>query len=117
MMYILLLCYLICGSLGMVLTKYGGKQSELHILKSGFTANVHWLFMLGLVLYVISFILWIIVLQKFRLTYISPIAYGITFILLIGFSAVILHEKITTQQIIGAAMIIGGVIVASIPPK
>lgn len=111
--YILLIIYVLFSSLGMVLIKKGGNNSLVKFTSKNFEISITWLVVLGLLMYLISFILWIVVLQLFPLTYISPIAYGLVFISIAVFSYYILGVKLTKAQLIGACFIIVGIFIAS----
>lgn len=111
--YILLVIYVLFSSLGMVLIKKGGSKSLISLTSKKFEISLTWIVVLGLVMYLVSFVLWIAILQLFPLTYISPIAYGLVFISIAVFSYYILDIKLTKGQLIGAAFIIGGIFVAS----
>lgn len=111
--YILLIIYVLFSSLGMVLIKKGGSNSHVSITSKNFEISITWVVVLGLLMYLISFILWIVVLQLFPLTYISPIAYGLVFISIAVFSYFILGIKLTKGQLVGAAFIIMGIFFGS----
>lgn len=113
MTYLLLVIYVICSALGMILIKSGGQAVGLNIDKIGLGIKCSWVFILGVSLYLLSFILWTIILQKFSLTYISPISYGILFVVTAILSYFMLNETMNVTQVIGVIMIIVGVIVAS----
>lgn len=115
--YLLLIVYIFASSLGMVLIKKGGNISRVSIGKSDFSVQISWLFLIGIIFYVLSFILWVVILQLFPLTYISPVAYGLVFIAIAIFSYVILDTKITKMQLISAFLIILGIIIGTIGSK
>ena len=110
MLYVIFSIYILLTSLGMVLIKYGGGFTSFELNKSNIDIHINYLFIIGFLLYIFSFLLWIYILQKFKITFISPIAYGLTFIALILFSYLIIGDTINFRQIIGTVIIIGGVI-------
>lgn len=67
----------------------------------------------GLILYGISFTLYLYILSKFEVSYIYPIITASIFILLITFSSLLLNEPITVKKVAGILIIIVGIIVAS----
>ena len=97
----------------MVLIKKGGSNSLVDFTSKKLEISITWVVLLGLLMYLISFIIWIVVLQLFPLTYISPIAYGLVFISIAVFSYYILGIKLTKAQLIGAAFIIVGIFIGS----
>lgn len=111
MPYFLLIIYVLFSSLGMVLTKKGGGDSVIRINSKQFDVSISWLVFIGLLMYVISFVLWIFIIQRFPLTYISPISYGLVFISIAIFSYYILGVKITKEQFFGSLLIITGIII------
>lgn len=113
LIFFLLLTYSISGALGMVLIKKGGNKSTISIEDNTLSINLEYKLFAGVLLYVISFILWIIILQVFPIVYISPIAYGLNFIFIALFASFMLKEKIKFIEFIGVATIIIGVIFVS----
>lgn len=111
--YILLVIYVLFSSLGMVLIKKGGTKSLISLTSKKIEISLTWIVILGLLMYLVSFVLWIAILQLFPLTYISPIAYGLVFISIAIFSYYILGIKLTKGQLIGAIFIIAGIFIAS----
>jgi EamA-like transporter family. len=71
----------------------------------------------GFILYVVTFFLWLIILQKFNITFVSPIAYGIAFIMICIISYFLLGEMISGIQYLGVILIIIGVLIMSITNK
>ncbi|MFW7370738.1 EamA family transporter [Vagococcus fluvialis] len=63
---------------------------------------------LGLMCYLISFILWMIIISKSDVSYIVPLGLGLTNVLILVGSMVVLKESINVYGIIGIVMILGG---------
>lgn len=101
----------------MVLIKKGGSSSKFVINKSDLGIQISWIFILGIMLYILSFLLWIYILQQFQLTYISPVAYGLSFIFIALFSYLILKSPISKIQIVSALLIISGIALGTIGTK
>lgn len=114
---ILVILYSIIGSLGMVLIRLGGITSNVLIEQLNVRFNISILLLIGILVYFISFFLWMIILQKFNLTFISPIAYGLTFLFTSLFSYFLLGEVIIGIQYIGVILIIIGVVIISVFKK
>lgn len=112
--WILLIIYVLASSFGMVLIKKGGANTSISFSRDIFGLQVSWGLLFGIVFYLISFILWMFILQMFNLTYISPVAYGITYIFIIFFSKLFLSERISKYQIIGVVLIVSGIFIASL---
>lgn len=114
LVFLVLLAYSVLSALGMVLMKSGGKSTKFEKRKNGVSLDLDYGLFLGIVMYFLSFVFWIIILKLFPVVYISPIVYGINFLFIVFFSSILLKEKITLHGIIGAITIIIGVIFASI---
>src|SRR3989338_1348563 len=69
----------------------------------------------GLLLYAVSFFLYVFVLSRLQLHVVYPIAAGTTLVLITLASYLLLKETITIIQIIGIAAILIGVILVLIP--
>lgn len=114
LIFLLLLVYSVFSALGMVLIKKGGKRSGVSNLDKRLTINLDYKLFIGILLYIISFILWILILQIFPIVYISPIGYGLNFIFTAIFAFIFLGEKVNSKEIIGVVTIIIGVILVSV---
>lgn len=111
--YFLLIIYVLLSSLGMILVKKGGRNTTIGFDNKKLELSITWFVVIGLIMYILSFILWIVILQLFPLSYISPIAYGLVFISISIFSYYILGIKITKEQLVGGVFIIIGIIIGS----
>lgn len=114
---LILIVYLLTSSLGMVLIKKGGIDVKASILNDKMDISITWIFLIGVILFVMSFFLWIYVLQFFSLTYISPVAYGLAYILITFFSIVFLGEKFNIKLFLSGVIILFGIILATIGNK
>lgn len=114
MMWIIFIIYVFSSSLGMVLIKQGGEKTSMKIIENGFQLSINTYFIMGIFLFLLSFFLWVLILQHFKLTFISPVAYGLTFLMLSFFAYVMLNEQVTIYNLIGAALIICGVVISYI---
>lgn len=114
MLIILLLAYAISGALGMALIKRGGKGSFIRSIDKKINMKLDYELFLGIALYILSFILWISVLQLLPIVYISPIAYGLNFIFIALSAFIILKEKVVFMEVVGVLTIIIGVVLVSV---
>lgn len=111
---IIFILYVVLSSVGMVLIKKEGANVSINIGGSSFVSSFSWLFIIAILMYVISFFLWIYVLQIFPLTYISPMAYGLVYVCIALLSYYLLNEIIDLKMWIGCFLIILGVVVSSV---
>lgn len=111
MKVILVVTYLLFSILGMVLMKKGGNAGSIAINNGNVGLSINAISFVGLLFYVISFALYTKVVTTFDLSYISPLITGISQILILIASWGFLKETISKQGIIGAVIIIIGIIV------
>jgi len=114
MVYFIIILYSILSALGMVFMKLGSDNAIVNKKKEGFLIFINYKMFVGMLMYFLSFIFWVLILKLFPVVYISPIVYGINFIFIVIFSYLILKEKVTGKGILGAIIIIIGVIITSI---
>lgn len=111
---LVIILYILCSSFGMILIRKGGLDSTFKISTTKIDLNFSWLFFLGMALYFVSFVFWLYILQLFPLTFISPVAYGVVYIVIAVLSALILKENISPKMIVASILIVTGVFIASI---
>lgn len=108
----LMLINVMLGTFGQVLLKSGinvvHKLGPLSLPNFFLQSFLSPLVLGGLILYLISLFLWLIVLSKADLSFAYPLI-SISYILVIIFSGVFLHEVIGPARVIGALLIIAGV--------
>ena len=108
---ILIALYVVFAVGGSTLIKYGGisKATALFTLP---VVNVHMSLVsfLGIVFYGLSFLLYILLLNKFDLSFISPVTVGLVYVLLMVTAAIIFKEDFTIVKTIGCALILAGIL-------
>lgn len=107
---ILLGLYVITSSLGLIILKLGTASGFLVSHQNNkivFNFNLHTI--AGLVLYGISFFMYIYLLSKNDLGYIVPMAAAFVYIFIFIGSYLIFHEIFTITKILGIVLILGGV--------
>lgn len=115
---LLMLIYVICSALGLTLLKLGLNNKVLFSFNSsGLEIKFPMLFIIGAILYICSFLLNMIVVSKFNLSYAYPISAGLIYIAIIVFSVLLLKENVTITQIIGMAAILIGKYIMKAPKK
>lgn len=110
---LLFIIYVILSSSGLILFKLGSSNLTIGIQNSIFSMNVSLTTILGMLCYMISFILWMVIIGRSEVSYIVPLGVACTNIAILLGSYFILNETITTNVIIGAVLIIVGVILIS----
>jgi len=106
---ILLLCYICLTVLGMLLIKIGGEQ-QMTLVDRTISLQINVYTLIGLGCYILSFLVYIVVLPRFDLSYISPITTGAVFALVMIVSIFVLKEKIGLFQWVGIGSIILGIV-------
>lgn len=116
MKLLLTIIYLICTTSGMVLFKLGGNTLSLNF-KSSLNFKIGYLTLLGLLMYVVSFLLWQKLLLMFDLTYIVPITTGVIQILVLIIGIFVFKEKVDMLGIAGIFTVILGIILIALGKK
>jgi drug/metabolite transporter (DMT)-like permease len=106
-----IILYVLFAVVGSTLLKYGGLEQ----IKSLFTipffdVTVSWITLTGFFCYGVSFFLYTILLNKFDLSFISPLTVSLVYILLMVTAFIIFKEPFSTQKIIGSSLILLGII-------
>ena len=107
--------YLICTTSGLVLMKLGGNPGTLALNSGTVSFSINWISAIGFVSYLISFLLFTKIVVMYDLSYIFPILTGIVQIITLIASKIVFKEEFTMQGIIGASIIIIGIIVMNLP--
>lgn len=108
---IFIVIYLVLTVAGVAFMKLGGNAGTLALKDGTITFGIHWVSALGFVCYIGSFLLFTRIVGMYNLSYIYPIITGIVQILTLVVSAVILKEQMSIQSVIGASLIIIGIVV------
>jgi drug/metabolite transporter (DMT)-like permease len=110
---LVILIGIICASLGQVFWKLGmnavGTIDNFSI-SAIISIFLNPLVLLGLSLYGLSAIFWLIALSQKDLSYVYPFI-ALTFIIVLLFSKFLLHENVGVYRIVGTLIIIAGLIV------
>ena len=113
--YILMGIYLILTIAGLILYKYGSNKGALFEISNGaLNIKLSLISIVGLICYLLSFLIYIVVIPRFNLTYLMPITSAISYIGIFVCSILFLKETITTYGLIGAITILVGVIIMNI---
>ena len=102
------------GAVGQILVKVGARNLTLdfsgaHLLQSLLTIVKNLPVMSGLVLYGLSFILWVKVLSKVELSYAYPLV-SLAYVVILGFSFFVFKEHVSVLRVAGTLLIIVGVV-------
>lgn len=111
MKVIFVILYLILTVSGLILMKKGGNAGNIQLNNGDIAFSINWVSAIGFVCYICSFLLFTRMVIMFDLSYIMPLTTGIVQILSLVASSVVFKESISKQGIIGASIIIIGIII------
>ena len=111
---VLFIIYVFLSSAGLVLFKLGSSSLNIQLQQTIFSMNISLISVLGLFCYLISFILWMLIISRSDVSYIVPLGVACTNIAILIASNLILKETITTNALIGAVVIIVGIVIMNL---
>lgn len=114
---ILVIFYVVLTILGLVLMKLGGNTGTIEIFENTLHFSINFISLVGFICYIMSFLIFTNIIVKFNLSYIMPVTSGIVQILTLVSGFIIFSEKITIKGIIGALMVILGIVIMNIKSK
>ncbi len=107
--YVMIGLYLLCTTGGITFMKLGG--DSLHLgLQDGFSFSVGWVTFLGLLCYVVSFLLWQRLVVKYDISLLVPIVNGIVQVLILLIGHFIFQENLSSVSLIGAIVVVVGIV-------
>jgi multidrug transporter EmrE-like cation transporter len=108
----LALIYLVTSVSGILLFKLGNNRVGMAISLQGgsLQLQVSYISMLGLLCYVVSFVLFMALLTKHNLTYLLPILTGCLHVLVFLGAVFILKEKVSVTAVAGSLLVLTGVL-------
>ena len=115
MKYLLVALYLILTVSGLILYKLGANKGFNASVSDGFfKLNLSVISIIGLLFYLVSFLIYIFILPKFDLSFIMPLTSAISYMSIFILSILILKETVTVTGIIGAVIIGVGIVIINI---
>lgn len=110
MKIIFMAIYLVISATGLILFKLGASGNAAISFSQGLiNIKVSFMSLTGLVCYVCSFIMYLILVSKYNLSYIVPVSTGIMQVIMLIAAALIFKESITALHIVGVITILVGV--------
>lgn len=111
MQILIIVIYLILTMAGLVLMKLGGNTGTFAMDNGNINFGISPISLLGFICYIGSFFVYTRMVVMFDLSYITPLCTGIVQILTLIASKVIFKENISIQGIVGASIIIIGLLI------
>lgn len=112
---LLILIYVLCSGGGLTLLKHGvSKGVEFRIVKGVFDISFNYTLILGMLLYVTSFLLSLVIMSKMEIHYFYPVSAGLIYILVCAMAILFFNETITLTELIGMGFILIGVVIMNL---
>jgi len=112
---ILMIIYIIVGVSGVTLIKLGSLPAATTIFTVPLVNYaVSWQTIFGIACYGLSFILYIILIAKLDLSFLTPVVTAFNYLLIMAIAFIVFGEQFTPIKIIGCSLIIIGVLMVVI---
>ena len=112
---ILMIIYIIVGVSGITLIKLGSLPAATTLFTVPLVnVAVSWQTIFGIACYGLSFVLYIILIAKLDLSFLTPVVTAVNYILIMVVAFLIFGEQFTPVKIIGCSLIIIGVLMVVI---
>lgn len=115
MFVIILAVYALLSVGGLTLFKLGSQQAlSVGVTSTALSLHISWLSLAGLAMYVCSFLIYMGLVSKIQLSYLAPISTGVVYILTLAAALLIFRETVTPMKLIGAALVLCGIVLMNI---
>lgn len=114
-MYIIFAVYILLSAGALTLIKLGANSaSQLSIDGGVFSMKIGLMMLVGLVLYIVSFLLSLSLISSFNLSYYYPLSAGAIYVVVALFARVFLRERMSAAQYVGMALILAGIVLMNL---
>lgn len=110
MFIILLICYILLTSAGLLMIKLGGSATSVSLAAQGISMQMDFRLLMGLVCYAASFILFTVILQKQNLSVVYPLCAGIVNVFSVVLGMIVLKESVSPTGMAGIGLVILGIV-------
>lgn len=108
---LIIMIYAICSALGLFLLKTSVSNGTAIRIKQGILSmDLNLMFFIGLMFYIMSFLLSLVAMSKMQLSFFYPLAIGLTYLAITALSATVLKETMMIKEWIGSIIILVGVL-------
>lgn len=115
MQYVVIAVYVLFSVSGLVLFKLGStKALTLTIDQSFFSLKISWMSILGLLLYIASFLIYMGLISKNNLSHLFPVVTGAVYLLTMLSSVLVFKESIHFLQVVGSILILAGLMLMNV---
>ena len=115
MKFLLVGIYLVLTVSGLIFMKLGGNSGTISLNEGTIGFSINWISAIGFICYLCSFLLFTKIVIMFDLSYILPLCTGIAQVATLVASKIVFKETISTYGIIGATIVIIGIIIMNLP--
>ena len=109
-LFLLCIVYATFTVLALVLLRLGGGP-EVSFIDSSFNVSLPVKVIIGLILYVLSFLIYLFIIPHLTFTRTFPILNGSLYTLIVFSGIIFFRERITVQHIVGSLVILAGVLI------
>lgn len=114
-MYFVFVIYVLLSAGALTLIKIGAHSASVLAIDGGvLNLRIGLWMIIGLVLYIVSFLLSLSLISSFNLNYYYPISAGAIYLVVAVFAAVFLKEQMSLAQYAGMGLILAGVILMNL---
>lgn len=110
MFYLIYVLYILFSIGGLFLIKTGGTNTTIILSEKNISMNIDLKMVIGLMIYIISFLLYVWIIKNQNLSYIVPLTAGILNVISVIIGVVVLKEKISYIGVVGILFVIVGIV-------
>ena len=115
MQWIVLIVYACMSVGGLTCFKLGSQQAmSIELTRAAFAMQMSWLSLIGLGMYVCSFLIYLGLVSRMQLGYLMPVTSAIVYIFTMVASLLIFKEEYSLTQIAGILLILFGVVLMNV---
>ncbi len=116
--FIVIVAYVALTSLGLIAIKIGtGNSQQVWQLSDKLTLPLNIPMILGVLLYTLSFLVYIFLISKFELSYIIPVATALVYVVVFAAAFLFFKEHFTLLKLVAIVFIIVGVMLLNTKTK
>ena len=115
MRIVLVVFYLILTVSGLIFMKMGGNSGSFAMNTGDIVFTINWVSLIGFICYICSFLIFTRLVIMFDLSYIMPICTGIVQVATLIASRLVFKEQFSIHGVVGASIIILGIIIMNLP--
>ena len=112
--WFLFVFYAMMSTLALLLMKLGLSSPSFHVqLHPTVSISLSYRLILGIILYVASFVTWLLIIRYAPVVIAYPLSIGLIQLFLMVGSHLVLHSRVTSVTIVGSVLVLAGVILLS----